>query len=86
MVGEWDGMIVLGMPGCARSSKLNGLDWLLQKTLAGVKLDKSELSGMAVGGLLADIASRPLPRKLIHKNSSTENTCKRHKAAVTRSA
>ena len=73
MVGEWDGMVVLGMPGCARSSKLNGLDWLLQKTLAGVKLDKSELSGMAVGGLLADIASRPLPRKLIHKNSSTEN-------------
>ena len=73
MVGEWDGMVVLGMPGCARSSKLNGLDWLLQKTLAGVKLDKSELSGMAVGGLLADIASRPLPRKLIHKKSSTEN-------------
>ena len=69
MVGEWDGMLVLGMPGCARSPKLNGLDWLLQKALAGIKLDKSELSGMAVGGLLADIASRPLPRKLIHKNT-----------------
>ena len=70
MVGEWDGMLVLGMPGCARSPKLNGLDWLLQKALAGIKLDKSELSGMAVGGLLADIASRPLPRKLIHKNTA----------------
>ena len=69
MVGEWDGMLVLGMPGCARSPKLNGLDWLLQKALAGIKLDKSELSGMAVGGLLADIASRPLPRRLIHKNT-----------------
>jgi molybdenum cofactor cytidylyltransferase len=43
---------------------------LLQKALAGIKLDKSELSGMAVGGLLADIASRPLPRKLIHKNTA----------------
>ena len=69
MVGQWDDMLVLGMPGCARSPKLNGLDWLLQKMLAGIKLDKSELSGMAVGGLLADIASRPLPRKLIHKNN-----------------
>ena len=69
MVGEWDGMLVLGMPGCARSPKFNGLDWLLQKALAGVRLDKSELSAMAVGGLLADIASRPLPRKLIHKNN-----------------
>ena len=70
LVGEWDGMIVLGMPGCARSPKLNGLDWLLQKSLAGVKLDKSELSSMAVGGLLSDIASRPLPRKLVNKNIS----------------
>ncbi len=72
MVGNWDGMFVLGMPGCARSPKLNGLDWLLQKSLAGIKLDKSELSRMAVGGLLADIASRPLPRKLINKNTSME--------------
>ncbi len=72
MVGEWDGMLVIGMPGCARSPKLNGLDWLLQKSLAGIKLNKSELSRMAVGGLLADIASRPLPRKLVNKNFSKE--------------
>lgn len=72
MVGKWDGMIVLGMPGCARSPKLNGLDWLLQKSLAGIELAKSELSSMAVGGLLADIASRPLPRKLVNKKVSME--------------
>ncbi|MDC0395097.1 NTP transferase domain-containing protein, partial [Alphaproteobacteria bacterium] len=70
MIGKLDEMLVIGMPGCARSPKLNGLDWLLQKSLAGIKLDKAELSGMAVGGLLADIASRPLPRKLIHKVNS----------------
>jgi len=55
---------VIGMPGCARSPKLNGLDWVLQLHLAGIELDRDELADMAVGGLLMEIASRPLPRSL----------------------
>lgn len=55
---------VIGMPGCARSPKLNGLDWVLQLHLAGIALDRDELADMATGGLLMEIASRPLPRSL----------------------
>jgi len=55
---------VIGMPGCARSPKLNGLDWVLQLHLAGIELDRDELADMATGGLLMEIASRPLPRSL----------------------
>jgi len=55
---------VIGMPGCARSPKLNGLDWVLQLHLAGIELDQDELADMAAGGLLMEIASRPLPRSL----------------------
>ncbi|XDZ66302.1 NTP transferase domain-containing protein [Alphaproteobacteria bacterium LSUCC0684] len=55
---------VIGMPGCARSPKLNGLDWVLQLHLAGIALDRDELADMAAGGLLMEIASRPLPRSL----------------------
>ena len=55
---------VIGMPGCARSPKLNGLDWVLQLHYAGIDLDDGELADMATGGLLMEIASRPLPRAL----------------------
>ena len=55
---------VIGMPGCARSPKLNGLDWVLQLHYAGIEIDQGELADMAAGGLLMEIASRPLPRAL----------------------
>ena len=53
---------VIGMPGCARSPKLNGLDWVLQLVLADIPLQRGELAEMAAGGLLMEIASRPMPR------------------------
>lgn len=57
-----DGKPVLGLPGCARSPKLNGFDWVLQRLLAGIKVTGRDIQGMGVGGLLMDIPSRPLPR------------------------
>ena len=55
---------VIGMPGCARSPKLNGLDWVLQLVLADIPLSRHELAEMAAGGLLMEIASRPMPHAL----------------------
>ena len=62
-------MTIIGMPGCARSPKLNGLDWVLQLLLAEINIDKEELAEMGAGGLLMEIASRPLPRSLNRKIS-----------------
>lgn len=53
---------VLGLPGCARSPKLNGFDWVLQRIAAGIPPSRSEVMRMGVGGLLAEIPTRPLPR------------------------
>lgn len=53
---------VLGLPGCARSPKLNGFDWVLQRIAAGVPPTRQDVMRMGVGGLLAEIPSRPLPR------------------------
>ncbi len=60
-------MPVIGMPGCARSPRLNGFDWVLQLVLAGVPLGDDEIADMAIGGLLMEIASRPLPRKMVER-------------------
>ena len=53
---------VLGLPGCARSSKLNGFDWVLQRLFAGVDISGDDIMAMGVGGLLTEIESRPQPR------------------------
>jgi molybdenum cofactor cytidylyltransferase len=53
---------VLGLPGCARSPKVNGFDWVLERLVAGVPVGRNEIMRMGAGGLLAEIPSRPLPR------------------------
>ena len=54
---------VIGLPGCARSPKLNGFDWVLQRFAANIPLMPDDVKGMGVGGLLAEISARPLPRE-----------------------
>ena len=53
---------VLGLPGCARSPKLNGFDWVLQRLLADVPVGRQDIMRMGAGGLLMEIETRPLPR------------------------
>ena len=62
MLGEISGKPVIGLPGCARSPKLNGFDWVLQRFAAGLPLTPAVIQAMGVGGLLAEIGARPLPR------------------------
>ena len=64
LIGKIGGTTVIGMPGCARSPKLNGFDWVLQLLMANIPITKEELADMGAGGLLMEIASRPLPRAL----------------------
>ncbi|WP_044560549.1 NTP transferase domain-containing protein [Azospirillum sp. B4] len=53
---------ILGLPGCARSPRVNGFDWILQRVAAGVAVTPNDIMGMGVGGLLTDIPTRPMPR------------------------
>ncbi|WP_440981391.1 NTP transferase domain-containing protein [Shinella sumterensis] len=59
---------VVGAPGCARSPKENGFDWVLDRILAGEKPDARDLAGMGVGGLLMEIETRPRPRESFEEN------------------
>ena len=59
---ELNGKPALVLPGCARSPKLNGIDWVLRRLFAGLPVDSDALAAMGVGGLLKDTDARPLPR------------------------
>jgi molybdenum cofactor cytidylyltransferase len=62
LIGSAGGVPVLGAPGCARSPVENGFDWVLMRLLAGIKVTRTELMAMGVGGLLMEIVTRPQPR------------------------
>lgn len=64
---------VVGLPGCARSPKLNGFDWVLQRLLAGLPVTDGDIGRMGVGGLLKEIPSRPQPRD---KAASTKSAAR----------
>ena len=63
VLGRWDGTPVLGLPGCARSPKPNGLDDVLRRLVAGLPVDRAAITAMGVGGLLEEISERPRPRR-----------------------
>jgi molybdenum cofactor cytidylyltransferase len=62
LMAQVRGKPVLGAPGCARSPKENGFDWVLMRLLAGVAVPRETIAAMGVGGLLMEIVTRPQPR------------------------
>jgi molybdenum cofactor cytidylyltransferase len=62
LVAQAHGSPVVGAPGCARSPKENGFDWVLMRLLAGLDVPRAAITGMGVGGLLMEIVTRPQPR------------------------
>ncbi|WP_296745789.1 molybdopterin-binding/glycosyltransferase family 2 protein [Mesorhizobium sp.] len=63
VLGTLDGKRIIGAPGCARSPKENGFDWVLDRLIAGLDVTARDIAGMGVGGLLMEIPTRPQPRE-----------------------
>lgn len=53
---------VIGVPGCARSLKRSGFDWVLERCCAGLATSSAEIARLGTGGLLEEIGLRPSPR------------------------
>jgi molybdenum cofactor cytidylyltransferase len=62
LIGRKGPVTLLGLPGCARSPRVNGFDWVLRRIVAGLPVDDAALARMGVGGLLSEIPTRPQPR------------------------
>ena len=64
MMGYLGEVPVVGAPGCVKSPKTNVIDWILPRLLTGERLTRANLVSMGHGGLLKDIAERPMPRSM----------------------
>jgi molybdenum cofactor cytidylyltransferase len=63
-LGRIGNRTALVLPGCARSPKLNGIDFVVTRLFAGLPVTPTDVMRMGVGGLLKEIDdSRPLPRE-----------------------
>jgi molybdenum cofactor cytidylyltransferase len=62
LIGSVGETPVIGAPGCERSPKENGFDWLLARMLAKLPVQSADVTGLGVGGLLMEIVTRPQPR------------------------
>src|SRR4051794_21326229 len=76
LLGRLGAIPVLGLPGCARSPKVNGFDWVLERLCAGVPVGREDIMRMGAGGLLAEIPSRPLPRAEASPQPATPKVAK----------
>src|SRR5262249_31707432 len=55
LLGELNGKPVVGLPSCARSPKVNGFDFVMQRLFAGLPVSAKDIMRMGVGGLLQEI-------------------------------
>jgi molybdenum cofactor cytidylyltransferase len=60
VLGRLGSALVIGLPGCARSPKRNGLDLVLEQWAAGLEPSAAGIAAMGVGGLLED-SGTPVP-------------------------
>lgn len=62
VLGDLNGVPVAGLPGCARSPKRNGFDFVLERLCADIPVTAKDVMAMGVGGLLKETPVRGQPR------------------------
>ena len=62
LLGRYGKTPIVGVPGCARSLKRSGFDWVLERLAADVAVTPRDIMRLGTGGLLEDVPSRPSPR------------------------
>ncbi len=55
LIGKFKKMIIIGVPGCAKSLKRNGFDDILERVCHGEKFNKKKIAEIADGGLYKNI-------------------------------
>jgi molybdenum cofactor cytidylyltransferase len=63
LLGRLGAAKVVGLPGCSRSPKRNGIDFVLERLAADIPVASPDIAAMGMGGLLMEIATRPQPRE-----------------------
>lgn len=76
---------VIGLPGCARSPALNGVDWVFERMLAGLEVSSKEIMCMGAGGFIKG-SSKAMPgavrQKIVNPDIESEEVAHKPKVAA----
>ena len=56
---------VLGLPGCVRSPKRNGFDFVFERLAAGLEVLPEDVMHMGIGGIIPEPPKRPVRRTVV---------------------
>jgi len=59
LLGRRGAVVIVGVPGCARSLRHGGFDMVLERLAAGLPVARADLMTMGVGGLLHEPSTTP---------------------------
>lgn len=59
LLGRKGAVPIVGVPGCARSVKLSGFDWVLRRLAADVPVGRADIMSLGAGGLLEGSGAKP---------------------------
>lgn len=62
LIGTVGETCIIGVPGCARSPRPNGVDKVLERLSCRLPVNSDWIASLGVGGLLHEIVDRPEPR------------------------
>lgn len=72
LLGHVGSVPVVNLPGCGRSPKPNGLDWVLRRISAGIAIRPRDMMCMGAGGLLKETAPRSPHKELLPAHAAIE--------------
>lgn len=65
---------ILGLPGCVRTPKRNGFDFVFERMAAGIEVLSSDITEMGVGGIMLEPSKRPARRTIVESGQTTAKT------------
>ena len=65
---------ILGLPGCVRTPKRNGFDFVFERLAAGIEVLSSDITEMGVGGIVLEPSKRPARRTIVESRQTTAKT------------
>ncbi len=68
LTGRYENTPILGLPGCVRSPKRNGFDFVMERLAAGVGVTASDIQKLGTFGILTEQSRRPVKRTPVKSN------------------
>ena len=73
LLAQYRQTAILGLPGCVRSPKRNGFDFVFERLAAGIEVRKEDIMRMGVGGVLTEPSRRPERRTVVQTVKKTDS-------------